>query len=124
MNQPHLDRLSLLYVEDDPEVWTLLERPLKRRVGEVRYAHNGREGLEMMEEQPPQIVVTDLEMPEMGGLEMIRRVRERWGRELPIIVATAYSDPEHHTELADAYLFKPFGIGKLVEAIERLAPAV
>ena len=109
--------LTLLYVDDDEEMWRLLERPLRRRLKEVHYARNGREGLETAERCRPHVIVTDLQMPVMDGLEMIAEARGRPGFDIPIIVVTAFSDQEHYTELADGYVYKPLKIRDLLEKI-------
>ncbi|GAB6041264.1 response regulator [Endothiovibrio diazotrophicus] len=114
---PSFGDLSLLYVDDDEDMWRLLERPLRRRVKEVHYARNGREGLEVAERERPQVIVTDLQMPVMDGLEMIAEARRRPQLDIPIIVVTAFSDSGHHTDLADGYVYKPLNIRTLLEKI-------
>lgn len=118
-----LKQLAILYVDDDEEMWALLRRPLERRLREVHYARNGREGLEAIERLQPQVVVTDLQMPVMDGLEMITAARRLEGFDLPIIVVTAFSDREHHTDLADGYVFKPLKIPALMEKIVEVVTA-
>ena len=115
-----LSRLTVVYVEDDPDTQLLIGRTMKRRVGETHLAANGREGLERVREYAPDIVVTDLEMPVMDGLEMIRRLRRELDYAGPVLVVTAYNDEEHHTDLADGYVPKPVVLERLFETMEAL----
>ena len=68
----------------------------------------------------PDMVITDIEMPVMNGLEMIEEVRRIYGPETPVIVVTAYQDEEHFSDLADAYIYKPIESQELFELMIRL----
>lgn len=116
-----LSGLSLLYVDDDEEMWGLLSRILRRRFDRVDYARDGAEALDNLRQTHYHMLITDLEMPVMGGLELIQRVRATLGAELPIVVVTAYTDEEHHSTLANAYLFKPIDVQLLLQTMIRLA---
>lgn len=119
-NEEILKTLKVLYVEDDEFILYSANRTLKRKVGEVFLARTGVEGVEIASKINPDIVITDIEMPEMNGLEMIKIIREKYNRHYPIIVVTAYEDEEHKTNLADGYLYKPVDIDKLFEMIIKL----
>ena len=108
-----LKQLTVLYVEDEEAVRHNISMALKRRVGMVITAENGKEGLEKTQEYNPDVIVTDLEMPVMNGIVMIQKIREIYGPNRPIIVITAYRDEEHYTNLADGYLYKPVLFDKL-----------
>ena len=77
MNSEILRELTLLYVEDEEEIREQLSRFLRRRVGTLYTAANGKEGLEMFRQHQPDLVITDIEMPIMNGLEM---ALGKWGR--------------------------------------------
>ena len=113
-----LKEVRVLYVEDEPIVQKTIERFLKRRVGEVTSAANGREGLEAYRLNPPDVVITDIEMPEMNGLEMIENIIKMNPDQI-IIVTTAYDDEEHHSPHSCLNLIKPIVSEKLVSAIAR-----
>lgn len=115
-----LKEVTVLYVEDEEQVRHNIGLALKRRVKQVELAENGQEGLDRFRTFHPDIIITDLEMPVMNGLEMIRKIREACKRDCPIIVLTAYRDEEHFTEQADAYLYKPVIIDELETLIARL----
>lgn len=89
----------------------------------VGEAANGLDGLDVIDHYQPDLVITDIKMPKMDGLEMIRRLRLR-GNEAHVIILTAYSDFSYaQTALklhAVDYLLKPFHDGELEETIRKL----
>ena len=96
----------------------------------VAEASNGEEALEAVERYDPSLIITDLKMPRMDGLEMLRRLRER-GSDAYVIILTAYDSFEYARSAlrlgAVDYLLKPFHDGDLERAVEslrrRLEPA-
>lgn len=118
---PDLKDLTVVYVEDEELVREKIEKSLRRRVSQIHVAGNGKEGLELVQRSNPDLIITDLEMPVMTGLEMIKRIRQQAGAQKPIIVVTAYKDEEHFTELADAYVYKPVILVELIEVMTRLS---
>lgn len=115
-----LSGLSLLYVEDDEDVRTQLSRFLSRRVRRLDVATNGREGLAAFEAGRHDVVVTDVKMPVMDGLEMAARIKAEQS-DVPIIVITAFSERDYlikAVELGvDRYVTKPIDPDALVDAI-------
>jgi DNA-binding response OmpR family regulator len=103
----------ILLVDDEQPIQTLLSFPLQRDGYEVVVAADGREALARFEEQPPDLVVLDVMLPRMDGLEVCRRLRAR-GETVPIIMLTAKSeeiDKVLGLELgADDYITKPFSM--------------
>lgn len=89
----------------------------------VGEAANGEDGLEVIRRSQPDIVVTDIKMPRMDGLEMLRKLREE-GNEVSVILLTAYSDFTYAQSAvklgAVDYLLKPFHDRELEEAVARL----
>lgn len=112
-----LKKMSVLYVEDDEVSREAIGRMLSSKIGAVRLAANGQEGLDAFIKDPPDMVITDLEMPVMNGLEMIRRIRGM-GHNIPIIITTGYDDCDHRSDLAIRTLIKPIIFKKLIEALE------
>ncbi|HEX9078879.1 MAG TPA: response regulator [Desulfuromonadaceae bacterium] len=109
--------MTVLFAEDEDLPRTSIGNFLKRQVGTLDLAENGKEGLELFMAHRPGIVITDLEMPAMSGMEMIRRIREM-EESVPIIITTGYDDEDHRCELADRTLIKPISFGKLLETIK------
>jgi DNA-binding response OmpR family regulator len=103
----------ILLVDDEQPIQTLLSFPLERDGYEVVVASDGREALARFDEQPPDLVVLDLMLPRMDGLEVCKRLRAK-GETVPIIMLTAKSeeiDKVLGLELgADDYITKPFSM--------------
>ncbi len=115
--QERLKRMTVLFAEDEDLPRKSIGNFLKRQVGALDVAENGRQGLELFMAHRPAIVITDLEMPAMNGMEMVQRIREM-EESVPIIITTGYDDEEHRCDLADRTLIKPIIFGKLLETIE------
>jgi CheY-like chemotaxis protein len=114
----------ILLVEDEPMVSDMLRMGLVRRGWKVVTAANGREALEILDRQPVDLILMDLKMPVMDGLEATRRIRQREkGADLPIIALTAHDRPEVRQECKEAgmddFLAKPVSLRQLYPAIEK-----
>ena len=107
---------TVLVAEDDPVQRLLLRRALEPLGVEVRLARHGREALDLALEAPPHLVLTDLHMPYMDGLELTRRLKAL-DPLLPVLLLTA--DRDHETRLrgleagADDFLNRPFDLTEL-----------
>jgi DNA-binding response OmpR family regulator len=103
--------LKAVVVEDDNDLQFLYKLKLEREGFDVAVAANGVEGLEIIEEFRPHIVLLDLLMPVMGGSEMLAHLRsKRWGSEVRVIVLTNISKDEAPPALrflhVDRYIVK------------------
>lgn len=116
----HYD-ISLLYVEDEKVTREQVSRILQRIVTELHVAENGRDGLQLYREKRPDIVLTDIMMPFMSGLEMCREIRQL-DHDSQLIMLTAYSDTEYLLECislgVNQYVQKPVDFARLTSAIE------
>lgn len=115
----HIEKLkqtTLLYVEDDSIVRGMLAGFLSRRCKEVWEAENGKRGLELYRKHEPDVVVTDIEMPVMNGLEMINEILNINSNQI-IIITTAYDDEKHKSDKVLHNIIKPFMNSELVHAI-------
>ncbi len=104
---------KILVVEDEEDIGQLLEYNLKREHYQVALAESGRLGLEMARKDPPDLILLDLMLPELNGLEVCRLLKaDHETRHIPIIMLTARSedvDVVSGLELgADDYVSKPF----------------
>lgn len=120
---------KILLVDDDAGVRRTLGLHLTRRGHAVRQAVDGKDALEQIEGEPPDLLLTDLVMPEHEGVELITKVRRRWP-DLPIIAMSGggrVNTPGSYLSIAEALgarpLVKPFALAELDEAIEQLCPA-
>lgn len=116
-------RRKILIVEDEESIRYLLEQNLEYEGFEVILAEDGEEGLKMAETQNPDLVLLDLMLPKMSGMEICKRLRGT-GNEVPIIMLTAKGQPMDKViglkTGADDYLTKPFEIMELIARIEAL----
>jgi len=119
--------VSVLYVEDEAVARQALSPPLERRVRELLTAENGAAGLALFRERRPDIVITDITMPVMSGLAMIRGIRA-CDAATPVIVTTAYGDTGYLIESieigVDRYIMKPIDHEKLFAALAQCAAVV
>lgn len=118
------DTVRVLVVEDTPEVARYMARQLNPKYS-YYFASNGEEGFEKAEQLVPDIIITDIMMPVMNGLEMCRRIRaSELLNHIPVIMVTAKAT--HQDRLlgleagADAYLEKPFHADELEVRVEKL----
>lgn len=118
------NRMRLLVIEDNCDVARYIGSRLSDKY-DVFYAPNGREGLDKARQIVPDLIITDLMMPQMNGLEVCRNVRsDELISHVPIIVVTAKVTDEERIEGlkagADAYLCKPFNEEELRVRVEKL----
>lgn len=106
----------VVVIEDDPQIRRFLRPALTSHGFRVAEAANGEDGLREAASRPPDLVILDLGLPDLDGLEVIRRLRE-WSQ-APIIVLSARGQEQDKVSAleagADDYLTKPFGIGELL----------
>lgn len=120
MNQFNKDQLSqkfsVLYVEDQKDIQNEFVDILSLFVDEIVTACDGQEGLEKYRQKKPDLIISDIQMPVMTGLEMIKKIRET-DTQTPIIVTTAFNDNKYLIEAIDLgveyYLLKPVMLDKL-----------
>ncbi|HEX7216449.1 MAG TPA: response regulator [Methylomirabilota bacterium] len=111
---------KILVVDDEPEVRKLMEHFLTDRGYQVRLAANGREGLAAIDSFSPDVVLLDMHMPEMDGLETLKELAVR-APGLPVIMVTVNEDVQTTSQLlqlgAADYVPKPFNLDYLEQAI-------
>ena len=113
MSEP---RTTLLLIEDDPQIQRFLSTALDAHGYTLAVAGTGDEGLKAAATRQPDILIVDLGLPDMSGLDVIRRAREWYAR--PILVLSARDKETDKVAALDLgaadYLTKPFGIGELL----------
>lgn len=121
-----LKNIKLLYVEDEEEVVEQMSFLLKKRLGKLRIAKNGKEGFEMFMDERPDIILSDLKMPVMDGITMAREIR-RYSK-TPIIITTAFSDKDIILKAIDVgiekYIIKPINPKELLDSLEKVATEI
>lgn len=113
---------TVLYAEDDPTIRQEAVRQLKKLCGTVLEAENGRQALELFASHMPDIILADIRMPVMNGLELVRKIREQ-GSDVPAVMITAHVKEEYlfdalRLSLVD-YLVKPFSFSALEAALQK-----
>lgn len=114
-----MDKKRILVVDDDTAILRLLSTNLKARGYEVLTATDGEEALEAVQKDYIDLIILDIMMPKVDGIQVCRHIRE-WS-DIPIIILSARGDEYDKVEClelgADDYLTKPFGIAELMARI-------
>lgn len=110
---------NILVVDDEPQITRVLKTTLSSHGYGTRTAGDGDEALQVMKDWSPDLVITDLRMPNMDGLELCRRVREK--SLIPIIVLSVKGEERTKVEALDAgaddYVTKPFNVNELLARV-------
>lgn len=122
-----MSKWKVLLVDDEVEFVTTLSERLNLRGVHAQTAFDGGEALRCLEEDPPQVVVLDMMMPGLGGLEVLQRIRKEYPQ-IPVILLTGHSSTRDGMEGmrlgAFDYLMKPLNIGELIEKIGKALESV
>lgn len=112
---------KLLIADDEPGIRKLYERELRREGYEVHMASSGQEAVKLAREVRPDLVVMDIRMPGMDGIEALNRILEEQN-ELPVVINTAYSSFRDNflSWCADAYVTKSSDLTELKETIHSI----
>jgi PAS domain S-box-containing protein len=127
----NLTGLDVVVVDDASDARDLLAVMLTTRGARVRVASSGPEGLQMIAERHPDVMLADIEMPEMDGYSLVRALREREREQntarVPAIAVTAYASPREREQAMDAgfdgHVPKPVDPTALVRAVVSIVPA-
>jgi len=110
---------NILVVDDEPQITRVLKTTLSSQGYGVRSASNGEEALNEMKDWPPDLIITDLRMPGIDGLELCRRVRA--DSRVPIIVLSVKGEESVKVQALDAgaddYVTKPFSVNELLARV-------
>lgn len=117
---------TLVYIEDDPEMIDLVTLILNRRGYEIKGAHGGRQGLDIVLQILPDIVLLDLMMPDMDGWDVYHQLKaNEKTANIPVIIITAKAQAIDrvlglHIAKVDDYISKPFRPQELLDSIENV----
>lgn len=116
--------ISVLFVDDNETIRQLYRRILEKHVNNLYIAENGSHGLELYQKYKPDLVITDMVMPVMNGLEMVKEIK-KIAPEAKFVVMSAYSEKDSFVESIhlgiDGYLMKPVEAKKLLSLIDEFA---
>jgi len=112
-------RSHILVVDDEPQITRVLRTSLNAQGYEIRVANDGETALEIVKDFAPDLVITDLAMPNMNGIELCRRLRKM--SQVPILILSVRGEERSKIEAldsgADDYVTKPFSTGELLARI-------
>jgi len=119
-NTTIISKLNILCVEDEPQVLTQLQLSLESFCKKIYCAEDGLQALNILENNSVDIIVTDLNMPKMNGLELLKEVKEKY-KHIAVIIVTAHSESNFLLKAielkADGYILKPLNLQELFSLI-------
>lgn len=116
---------QILVIEDEPDILTLIHKILTANGFEVIRASTGEEGLVLASKLNPDLIILDIVMPGLSGLEVLRLLKsKKTTKEVPVIIVSALNrdiDRQYANDYgADAYIAKPFNIHDILTEVDRL----
>lgn len=118
-----LENIKVLYIEDENVTRAKVSNELQKFISHLCTASNGKDGIEKFYNYKPDVIITDLIMPDITGLELARILRSK-GVECPIIITSALDDTKSILELVDLgiekYIIKPINVQELKDAIIKI----
>lgn len=121
------NQLRVMYIEDDPMTQSELSRYLKRRLGRLYSVSCCEDALNILEIETVDLIITDLRMPGMTGLQLIERLRQL-GNPVPVIITSAFSDSETILQAVDLgivkYVVKPIDVEVLMKTVRDISAMV
>ena len=119
--------ITVLFVEDEDLLRAIYERILDKFISRLYVASNGKEGLELYHQHKPDLIITDIMMPVMDGLEMVEKIREL-DKNIRLVILSAYGEAEYFMDAikigVNSFLLKPVETEKLQTLVEDLAKGI
>lgn len=113
------DRRRILVVDDEPQITRVLRTTLSSRGYDIRVANDGDSALDVVSDWPPDLIITDVTMPNMSGIELTEKVRSK--SKVPIIVLSVRGEERSKIQALDAgaddYVTKPFNMNELLARV-------
>ncbi|MDD3045518.1 MAG: response regulator [Candidatus Delongbacteria bacterium] len=118
-----MNKFSILIVDDEENMLKMLKTFFEEKEFKCYTAKNGREALEVIEANKVDLVITDMKMPEMDGLELLRVIKEKYNN-ISAVIMTGFAEEYTTTEAlnlgADGYITKPFRNKELLLILKRI----
>ncbi len=122
-----LKTLTILYAEDEEGIRKKISDSLRYYVKSVIEAQNGERALQLYREQKPDILFTDIMMPKLDGIELVRTIRKD-DVKMPIVIITAHTDKEYLLRAVDLhleqYIIKPINLTDLKNALQKCVDVI
>lgn len=114
-------KIRLLYVEDEEDILRFASMVLEDYVDKLFIARNGKEALEILKKENIDLIITDILMPKISGIELIREIKKNPLCDTAVIVATAHTETQYLLECielrVDGYILKPIDVDELLKTI-------
>ena len=116
-----LSNFTLLYIEDEEGIRNNINEILKHLFKEIYVAKNAKDGFNLYENKKPDLIITDIRMPNESGIELVKKIRKTDSK-TRVIITSAYTDLDYMLEATELhlvkYIVKPITEAKLTEALE------
>ncbi len=123
----HSIKLKLLYVEDNKDTREMTAMMLEDFFGSIILSVDGEDGLKKFKENDIDIVLTDINMPKLNGIELCRKIREV-DKDIPLLVLSAHNEKNYFEDSkeigVDGYLLKPIDIEQLSELLYKVVQKI
>jgi DNA-binding response OmpR family regulator len=120
--------MTILVADDDLIILKTIELRLKKDGYNVIISQDGKEALEKIEEASPDLIITDIQMPFLTGLELLEAVKKRYGKKIPVIILSAMGQESEVLKAfqsgADDYITKPFSPNELAMKVKKYIPGL
>jgi len=118
-----MHNFSILYIDDDKVAQNIISRLLESYFSKIYVANDGIDGIELYREKSPDIVLSDISMPNMNGIEMVKEIKKLNPKQ-KVVLFTAYNDIDYLNKAinlgVDKYILKPLDAQKMHEALDEL----
>jgi len=115
--------IKILYVEDNIDISEEITFFLKNKVTNLAVAYDGEEGFELYNRYKPDLIITDIQMPKLNGIDMIEKIRQT-DQSIPIIITTAFNESDYLLNAinlhVDSYIIKPLNLKELLNTINKV----
>ncbi|QKF82616.1 HD domain-containing phosphohydrolase [Halarcobacter ebronensis] len=122
LNNEYLKRLNILYIEDEAEAANRLQKLLSRVFDNIFYCINGKEALDVFNKESIDLIISDINMPVMDGMQMASKIRES-NKDIPIIFTTARNESDCLIKAidlnVDSFILKPIDFSTLIDKVKK-----
>ena len=116
-----LKDIVILYVEDELSVQNQTKMILSDFVKEIIVANDGKEGLDIALSKEIDLIITDVIMPNLGGIDMLKKLKYEHNKEIPSIITTAFTDTQYLIDAiklhVEGFIMKPINIKEMIDSI-------
>ncbi|MDY5616648.1 MAG: response regulator [Helicobacter sp.] len=116
-----IKKIKVLYVEDEEDILKFASIVLEDYVDKLFIARNGKEALEILKQEDIDLIITDILMPKLNGIDLIREIKKNPLWDIAVIVATAHTETQYLLDCielkVDGYILKPIDVEELLKTI-------